>query len=98
MPLPGLKRLLLVMLLQHINDGLSPNRQSSPESIGRRLRALGFEGKRARDGRFILVNQQVLRTLKLEWGLVSEEDVISPNNRHFRHNRHYRLRNQVTVR
>ena len=57
------------------NEGLEPKRQLSPESIGRRLRTLGFKGVKQPGGtRVIIVEQQLLAALKLRWGLELPED------------------------
>lgn len=57
------------------NEGLEPRRQLSPESIGRRLRTLGFKGVKQPGGiRAIIAEQQLLATLKLRWGLDLQED------------------------
>jgi len=63
------------------NEGLEPRHQSSPDSIGRRLRALGFKGERtaSRDRtRVIMVNHQLLDTLKVRWGLDFPEESQEP--------------------
>jgi hypothetical protein len=57
------------------NEGLELKQQLSPESIGRRLRTLGFKGVKQPGGtRVIIVEQQLLATLKLRWGLELPED------------------------
>jgi len=57
------------------NEGLEPRHQLSPESVGRRLRTLGFKGDKKPGGtRVVIVDRQLLATLKLRWGLELPED------------------------
>jgi len=52
------------------NEGMESRQQISPDSVGRRLRALGFKGDRTGSGaRVIVVDRQMLSTLKMRWGL-----------------------------
>jgi hypothetical protein len=61
------------------NEGLELRHQLSPDSIGRRLRNLGFKGLKKPGGtRVVIIEPQLLATLKLRWGLELPEDVSDP--------------------
>jgi len=62
------------------NEGSNTNRQLSPESLGRRLRAFGFKPERVAGGaRAVIVDHHLLNELKTQWGLeFPAEDTESP--------------------
>ncbi|NWF78142.1 MAG: primase C-terminal domain-containing protein [Chloroflexi bacterium] len=65
------------------NEGLEPRYQLSPDSIGRRLRSLGFKGERIGKSRtrMVTVDPQLLASLKLRWGLEFPEDITEPREK-----------------
>jgi hypothetical protein len=57
------------------NLGISEKQQLSPESIGRKLSALGFEKGRLKDrNRAYIADDKLLEVLKIKYGLVQAEE------------------------
>jgi len=66
----GNDRVAISEVTKAYNEGMELKQQISPDSVGRRLRALGFKGDRTGSGaRVIVVDRQVLSTLKMRRGL-----------------------------